>query len=196
MMSPDWLHRYSTMTGNYTYHPEYLEIGYTTLIGQAYLFQQAMQVELVAPRCLKRTDQFSVTVTIAMNKTLAETTDHDPTFGISDGKKFMGFTLPDVGDYNHRSPCERREGRVVDGRLKTDLSENGPLDNSKKFPAEVKLHFRPAEQWGACRNTGYVYAAKYQQKFDFARGLYLHMYHEDDPETYRIKYMEVCVHMD
>jgi len=52
VMSPDWLHRYSTLTGNYTSYPEYLEIGYTTLLGQASLFQQAMQVELVAPRGL------------------------------------------------------------------------------------------------------------------------------------------------
>ena len=198
-MSPDWLQRYSTITGDYTFHPEYLEIGHTTLIGQSDTFQQALQVELVAPRILEKTDQFSVTITIAMNKTLGETTDHDPTFGISDGKYFMGFTIPDVRDYTHRLPCEHREG-VVDGtRLKTNLYGTGSSDSPKKQSAEIKLQFRPAEQWGSCRNAGDVYAVKYQknqQKLDITKGIYLQMYHEDDPETYRIKYIVVDLQVD
>ena len=112
---------------------------------------------------------------------------------------FIGFTIPDVFDYDHRSPCEHREGKVTYGILQTKVSVEGPLVTSQNYSAEIKLQFRPTEQWGSCHtehNAGYVYAVKYQERFDLTKGLYLQMYHEDDRETYRIKYIMVDVQVD
>lgn len=85
------------------------------------------------------------------------------------------------------------------GLLQTKVSVEGPLVTSQNYSAEIKLQFRPTEQWGSCHtqhNAGYVYAVKYQERFDLTKGLYLQMYHEDDRETYRIKYIVADVHVD
>lgn len=199
-MSPTWLQTYATITGNYTLHSQYLELHPTTVLGILNFYQQALQVRLVAPGILKQTDCVGVTVTVAIDTVLGESTDHDPTFGVSDGTSFIGFTIPDVYDYGHRSPCEHREGEVTTvGLLQTKVLVEGPLVTSQNYSAEIKLQFRPTEQWGSCHtqhNAGYVYAVKYQERFDLTKGLYLQMYHEDDHETYCIKYIVADVHVD
>ena len=102
LMSPTWLQRYSNITGNFTLHSQYLELGHTTVLGQRNFYQQALQVRLVAPGILKKNDCVGITITVAIDTVLGESTDHDPTFGVSDGTSFIGFTIPDVFDYGHR----------------------------------------------------------------------------------------------
>jgi len=49
----------------------------------------------VEPHVLTSTDCISVTITIAMDTELADNADHDPIFGISYGKSFLGFLILD-----------------------------------------------------------------------------------------------------
>ena len=49
----------------------------------------------VATQCI------SVAMTIAMDTTLADSRDHDPSFGISDGKSFVGIQIPDKRTYGY-----------------------------------------------------------------------------------------------
>ena len=198
LMTPRWLHYFSFIPGNYTLYPQYLELDPTTVIDQP-KSQQALEVELVAPGILKITDSITVTVTVAMDTKLADTTDHDPSFGLSDGKSFMGFIAFDKSNYDKNSPCQQIEGEVAYGLLKNIRHVKGPLTTSKHYSSEINLQFKPTEQWGSCHTEhkeGYVNIAYYQYKLDFTKGLYLQMYHEDDPETYRIKYIVVDVHLD
>lgn len=198
LMTPRWLQRHSTITGNYTISPQYLELEPTTVLNQPKL-QQAIQVKLVPPGILKNTDSISVTVTIAMDTELANSGDHDPSFGISDGKIFTGFRAHDITNYGGTSPCRHIEGEIIAGLLQNMRHIEGPLVTSQSFPSEIELQFRPTEQWGSCHtehNEGYVNIAHYQYKFDLTKGLYLQMYHEDDVEKYRIKYIVADVHVD
>lgn len=168
------------------------------MIGQSKL-QQAMQVKLVAADILQSTDCATVTVTIAMDTELANSGDHDPSFGISDGQYFVGFRAHDKGNYGNLSPCQQLEGKIINGLLQNLQYVQGPLVTSQRFSSEIKLQFRPTEQWGSCHtehNEGYVNIAHYQYKFDLTKGLYLQMYHEDDPEKYKIKYIVVDVHVE
>ena len=50
-MTPDWLHKRSTITKPFTAHPKYLEI----LAGE-YDFDRLIQAELIAPNILTATD--------------------------------------------------------------------------------------------------------------------------------------------
>ena len=196
-MTPKWLDRYASITGNYSLHPQYLELDPTTVLGQRKL-QQAIEVKLVPPHTFKSTDNVVVTVTIAMDTELANKRDHDPSFGISDGKHFIGFRAHDQTNYARLSPCRHIEGEIIGGLLQNFRQVKGPLVSSQTFSSEIKLRFRPTEPWGSCHTEqgegGYVNIANYHNNLDLAKGLYLQMYHEDNVEIYRIKYIEAEVH--
>ena len=195
-MTPKWLHKYAYFSGNYSLHPQYLEVGATTVLRQPKI-EQAIDVKLVPPYILQETDNVVVTLTIAMDTKLADKRDHDPSFGISDGKHFIGFRAHDRSNYKNYSPCQHIEGENIGGLLKHLRHVGGPLVSSHTYSSEIKLRFRPTEHWGACHtehDEGYVNVANYYNKLDLTKGLYLQMYHEDDAEIYRIKYIEVDVY--
>ena len=195
-MTPSWLKEHSTITGLYSLNPQYLQ-----LLSSTADYQQRLQVQLVAPHILTATDCLSVTVTIAMDTTLADSRDHDPTFGISDGKSFVGFHVPDKGNYHNRPPCYPIEGDNVNGILSNAIHHNnvGLYVTSRLFSSEVKMQIRPTEKWASCHtehNEGHTNIGNYQRKLDFTNGLFLDMYQADKGETYKIKYIVVDVNVD
>ena len=141
----------------------------------------------------------TVTMTIAMDTELADSTDHDLIFGISDNMSFVGFVMFDQDNYDSFSPCRRQEGEKIDGVLENHSASSAPLVNSRTFSSEMKLQFRPAEQWGSCHTEhdgGYTNIATYQNLLDPSNGLFLEMYHNEADEIYRIKYIETNVELD
>ena len=104
-MNPEWLYKHSTINKPFTVHSKYLEIP----AGKAG-FERLIQAELIAPNTLTTTDDVVVTLTIAMDTVLADSNDHDPTFGISDGTSFIGFRTVDKDNYHNHSPCFYTEG--------------------------------------------------------------------------------------
>ena len=195
LMTPIWLKMYSTINGNYTLHHQYLEFPKITRPP----FQRILQVKLVAPGILYHYDQVAVTMTIAMDTKLADATDHDPSFGISDGSSFIGYQVVDKHNYGGITPCRHIEGKISSGQIKSLRYVKGLLVTSRAYSSEVTLQFRPTEQWGSCHtehDTGFVNIANYNNKLNPNKGLYLQMYVEDDPEMYRIKYIVVDVRVD
>jgi len=83
-----------------------------------------------------------------MDTSFADTVDHDPSFGISDGKCFVGFFQPDRTNYN--SPCQQIDGESSAGLLQNDNRVNGPLVASRTYSSETKIQIRPTERWGSC----------------------------------------------
>ena len=193
-MTPSWLYNHSNITGPHSLNPQFLEFLPSTVT-----FQQILQVQLVVPNVLTSTQCISVTLTIAMDTALADGGDHDPSFGISDGKSFVGFQIPDKGNYGNISPCHRHEGDDVSGILTNENHANGPLVTSQLYSSEIKVQIRPSEQWGSCHtehDEGYTNIGNYQRKLDLTNGLYLEMYRADAGEDYRIKYIVVDVNVD
>ena len=107
-MTPKWIHDNAVITGPFALHSQYFEILGTT----GGFDQRALQVQLIAHNILKSTDSITVTVTVALDTTLADTTDHDFAFGISDGESLIGFQAPDKGNYPSIPPCYKYEGKV------------------------------------------------------------------------------------
>ena len=132
-MTPRWLKEHSTITGLYSLNPRYLQ-----LLSSTTDYQQRLQVQLVAPHILTVTDYLSVTVTVAMDTTLADIRDHDPFFGISDGKSFVGFHVPDRGNYHNHPPCYPFEGDNVNGILSNQINYRnvGLYVTSRLFPVK------------------------------------------------------------
>ena len=196
-MTPSWLSNHSTIIGQHSHNPQYLEI----LSATAH-FQRRLQVQLVPPNILTSTHCISVAITIAMDTALADSRDHDPSFGISDGKSFVGFILSDHRNYYEGPPCKISEGDIVDGVLDLPWASWAATNSSvtsRSYSSEVKLQIRPSEQWGSCHtehDEGYTNVENYLHKLDLTNGLYLEMYNADAHETYRIKYIVVDINVD
>ena len=194
-MTPKWIHNNAVITGPHTLYSKYLEILATT--GDVH--QRALQVQLVAPNILTSTDSVTVSVTVAMNVTLANSMDHDPIFGISDGVSFIGFMVRDRDYYSVSSPCHKIEGKVMQTALKSVQYGSGPLVSSRTYSSEVKIQIKPTEKWGSCHSEhdgGYVNIQDYQASLDFTNALFLELYHENAHEKYRINYIVVDVDFD
>ena len=195
VMSPKWIHYNAVITGPHALYPHYLEILPTTGV----LHQRVLRIQLVAPNILTSTDSVTVSVTVAMDKTLANGNDHDPIVGISDGASFIGFKVRDKDNYATLSPCHKLEGKVVQTILNNVQNGNGPLVSSQTFSSEVKIQIKPTEKWGSCHSEhdgGYVNIQDYQEALDLTKTLYFEVYHEHANEKYRIKYIEVDVDLD
>jgi len=194
-MTPKWIQNYSTITGPHVLHPHYFEISRTTGVN----WQQALQVQLVPPGILATTDSVTITITVAMDTVLADSTDHDPLFGISDDSYFVGLQQTDQTNYHAFSPCRHLEGDKDGILLKNVIDSNGPLVASRAFTSEAKIQIRPIERWGSCHTEndgGYTNIVNYQHQLDLSKGLYLEVYRNEAHEIYRIKYMSVDAYMD
>jgi len=193
-MTPDWIHSKFTITGPFTLYPQYYEIP-----AGAVTHQQTLQLQLISPGILPSTDGITVTITVAMDTEVAQG-DHDPGFGISDRKLFIGFRTPDKGNYHKISPCHGLEADINNKILTNHNSiSTVSLVKSRNYSSEIRLQIRPKERWGSCHtehDEGYTNTANYQHKLDLGQGLYFEMYHAGTGERYRIKYIKVDIELD
>ena len=194
-MTPKSIQNNAVITWPHALYPQYLDILPTT--GNNY--QRALQVQLVAPNILTSKDSVTVTVTMAMDTTVANDSDHDPSFGISDGVSFFGFIAHDKDNYPSKSPCHKLEGNVVEKELQNVQQGNGPFVTSRKYSSEIKIQIKPTEKWGSCHtehDEGYVNIQQYQRSLDLSKALYFEAYRNNPNEKYRIKYIVVDVDLD
>ena len=193
-MIPDWLYKHSTITKPFTAYPKYLEI----LAGKA--DERLIQAELIAPNILTNADSVVVTLTIAMDTVFADSNDHDPIFGISDGTSFVGFQAADKGNYPTHAPCYNIEGDIAEETFNNRVRNiNGAKVNSRHYSSEITIQIKPNDQWGSCHtehDEGLVNIVNYQHKLDSSKGLYLQMYRADAAEKYRIEYIIVNIHLE
>ena len=181
-MTPSWLLKHATIAGPYILTPQYLEISPTT----GDMFQRAIKFQLVAPDSLTNTDCISVTVTAAFDVKLASG-DHDPRIGISDGTYFNGFF---IGDPAITVSVDGESGKTLNNAV-----SGGRMDSSK-YPSEIKLQFKPSENWGSAFDNENTLVGNYQNKLDLTKGLYLELYRDHVAEKFHIKYIVVDVNMD
>jgi len=195
LMTPHWIHKHSTIIGPHALYPHYFEILPTTGPEDIH----ALQLQLVPPSILATTDSVTVTMTIAVDTTLADSAEHDVSFGIGDGTRFVGFHVVGKNNYHTLSPCYLAEGDNIDGILKNPRVVPAPLVASRRYSSEIKLQFRPAERWGSCHtehDEGYTNIASFQRLLDVTKGMYLEVYRGSAHEKYRIKYIKVEVDID
>jgi len=164
LMTPKWLTKHATIHGSYTYKPNYLE----KLAGV--LNQLVLQVQLVPPGVLTNDDSecLTNTMTIAMDTTWADSRDHDPRFGISDGERFIGFCTVDKVNYKDHFPCCSVEGDNVNDIFTNTIQYNcGPKPTYPQgYSSEVKMQINTSEKWGSCHTEhgeGFVSIANYQR---------------------------------
>ena len=194
-MNTEWLYKHSTITKPFTVHSKYLEIPAGKIA-----YERLIQAELIAPNTLTTTDDVVVTLTIAMDTVLADSNDHDPTFGISDGTSFIGFRTVDKGNYPNHSPCFKIEGDAATIKLINIAQDaTGPKVNSRHYSSEITVQIKPIDRWGSChteQDEGIVNIVEYQRTLDMTKGLYFQMYREDNSEKYYLKYIMANIHFN
>ena len=140
-----------------------------------------------------------MTITAALDITVANSGDHDISLGISDGVSFIGFIAHDKGNYGSISPCHKLEGDVIKNELKNVVQGNGATVSARRYSGEIKIQIKPTEQWSSCHtehDEGYVNIQDYRHLIDLSKPLYFEVYRQGPPEKYRIKYIVVDVDLD
>ena len=115
-------------------------------------------------------------MTVALDITIADSNDHDPVFGISDGVSFIGFIAHDKGKYPSISPCFKLEGKIATTMLENVQKGTGPKVASRKYSSEMKMLIKPTEKWGSCHtghDEGYVNPQDYQPSLDLTKTLHI-----------------------
>ena len=134
-----------------------------------------------------------------MDTILADSSDHDPIFGVSDGTSFVGFILFDKRNYAGNSPCHHLEGAWGIEGLENIQQFSGPLTSSRQYSSKATIQIRPTEQWDSCdteHGEGYTNIVTYQHQLNLSKGLYLEMYRGEADEKYRIYYLMVEIDID
>ena len=179
IMTPSYLQCHATIFGPYILTPQHLEISPTT----GDIFQRALKIQLVAPDILTGTDCVDVTVTIAFDTALA-VHDHDPFIGISDGAFVNGFIATNPSSI---IPWEGKSGTELLNIIK------GTAVNVQQYPGEIKMQFKPTDNWGSAYGNDHTIIGYYQHSLDPTKGLYLELYRNSPKEKYHIRYITVDV---
>ena len=197
LMTPVWIDSNAEITGNHQLTQAFYEI--LPARGGS-LYQRALRVPLLPPKILNSNDSITVVILVAMDTTIAQTNDHDPNFGISDGKSYIGFEAPDIANYRNYPACFSVDGDVSATTLENVKLGEGPRTNSTHYPSIVKVQLKPAEQWGSCETPqgdgGYNNLGFYESTLDTSNGLYFEFYRHHASEEYHIKYIQVDVQWD
>ena len=195
LMTPYYIDKHAEIVGPTSMVPGYFVVDPST--GAKY--QRALRIPLIAPNMLEPTAGITVTIKSALDTTITQTDDHDPIFGISDEKRFLGFQTLDVSDFPSYSPCFRMEGDVGEAVLENRKQGGGPCTNSTHYSSEITLQIRPSDQWGSChieQVDGLVNTQGYQSTLDLANGLYFELYRHNAEEQYHIKYLRIDIDLD
>lgn len=151
---------------------------------------------MVPPNVLAYLDDYTVSIILALDTTIAVTNDHDPIFGISNMKVFMGFSTINFDKMKRYGPCPSIAGVVGTSALQGVQWWPSPYVNSTHYSSELKMYLRPSEYWGSCHtelNEGTTFVANYSNAFDPKEGLYFEFYCYAAKEEYHIKYIDIDV---
>ena len=111
-------------------------------------------------------------------------TDHDPTFGLSDGIGLNDFIIVDTDNFVDSAACFPLSGAHEDTRV-AERNFN---------PAQTKMLFRPSAQYGACYlplDAGYINVATFSHQLDLENVISLTMQGNHLEEQYAIGYFVV-----
>ena len=146
----------------------------------------------------------TISIVVANDVKIAQSTDSDPSYGLSDGTTFVGFRTPDEGSYDKRQPCFGLEGfsgtnLTVNSRKIESKSDEDGISFPDKFVFTFKLNQeKDGKPWGMCFIAqGFTREVQYgTRRLMLNRGLTLEVYKTNAGEQVGIKYIEVPICLD
>ena len=159
-----------------------------------------LRVPLVEAGILEDDTPLNVEITVANDVSIGQSGDSDPSYGLSDGAKFIGFQTVDQGNYVGRHffyPCHILQG--TSGEVFTDVEvsdKTSPTQVAKFYPDQFVFTFKLDKSWGSCftaHGGGFIKTVNYTKQLLLSQGLFLEVYKIHKKERVGIKYMEVTV---
>jgi len=159
-----------------------------------------LRVALVAPGVLVDGTPLTVEITVANDVSIGETSDSDPSYGLSDGTNFTGFETVDRENYFKFAPCFGTQSSSGDTKTSNEAFESMTafVSTDSFFPDQFvfTLALKPDKPWGSCFTThggGYTKTASYTRQLLLSHGLALELYRGDRKERVGIKFIKVTI---
>ena len=104
----------------------------------------------------------------------------------------MELTLLDffIGDPAVTISADGESGKTLNNRV------NGGRIDASRYPSEIKLQFKPTENWKSAYDNENTLVEKHQNTLDLTKGLYLELYRNHVAEKLHIRYIVVDVKLD
>ena len=155
-----------------------------------------MIVPLIPPGVIDTNAKLVVKMAVALETTFGGA-DSDPSFGVSDGHRFIGVLTTDKANYNDHAPCFGYEG--ASGTTLTNTFRDPTLpkpSESQYYPGRFKIQLSLSDRWGTCfvpLDGGFSREMVYQSKLNPGNGLFLEVYGNHAKEKEGIKYIELSI---
>ena len=123
----------------------------------------------------------SIHITVGFDPAGANTRDHDPQFGLTDGTNTNIFQVPDSGNYPNHAPCNPLAATI----------SNNLVSGSTPAPGVVTFLFTPFHRYGACytaQEGGYTNVASFNTQLDLSKSINFLVRRSDGAEQYDFYY--------
>ena len=186
-------------------HASYIDSYHSISADQITFFKDSLQnamllkVPLVAAGVLSDETPLTIEMTVANDVSIAQSSDSDPNYGVSDGTSFVGFRTLDEYNYGTRAPCfgvQASSGAILTNQ--SSIQANRPIVRNVSFPDKfvftLKLSRDDALGWCfTAQGGGFTKSAHYTTQLKLNRGLTVEVYKKHKRETVGIKYMVVTI---
>ncbi len=155
-----------------------------------------MIVPLIPPGVIDGNANLVVKISVGLETTYGAA-DTDPSFGVSDGQRFIGVITLDKTNYNTDAPCRGIEGSS--GTTLNDQHLDAALpkpSETQYYPGRFEIQLSLSDRWGTCfvpLDGGFSREMVYQNKLNPRNGLFLEIYGNHAQEKEGIKYIELRI---
>ena len=193
-MTPNWLDAHASyMDSSRSKTTEQLTFNSGSSASHAAL----LKVVMFPAGWLQHSAPLTVKIVVSHDVSIGSAHDSDISYGVSDGRSFVGFGMDDKNQYVSWAPCFGYEG--TSGTTMTGIrriSPSSPRPSDSFYPGQFVITLKLDEHWGSCytaHDGGFVKTAVYNKRLMLNKGLTLEVYKEDRSEKVGIKYIEVTV---
>ena len=158
-----------------------------------------LKVPLIAAGVITDATPLTVEITVANDVSIGNVPDSDISYGVSDGSKFIGFHVPDKGNYGTNSPCYGMEGASGKRLSSIRYEPISPKPSDSFYPGQLVFTVKLDERWGSCytaHDGGFVRTAGYNNRLMLSKGLTLEVYKANKAERVGIRFIKVTITKD
>ena len=197
-MTPNWLEAHASyMDSAHSKTTEQLTFNAGSVYNPALL-----KVPMIPAGILHYSAPLTVKIMVSHDVSIgsSSSTDSDISYGVSDGRSFVGFRTMDKNNYQDLAPChgyEGTSGTTISGVRYISYSSPRPSDTH--YPGQFVITLKLDERWGSCytaHDGGFVKTAVYNNRLMLNKGLTLEVYKQHKSEKVGIKYIEVTAIQD
>ena len=157
-------------------------------------YYRLMIVPLIPPGVIHTNAKLVVKMAVGLETTFGQG-ESDPSFVISDGRRFIGMLTVDKNNYASSAPCfgiEASSGETMTRHTDAAL----PKTSESYYPGRFEIQLSLSDRWGTCfvpLDGGFSREMVYQNKLNPHNGLFLEIYGDDAQEKEGIKYIELSI---